>query len=918
MCGVVPGEAGVFRAGIMEQRCRACQQEVAEGAKFCPVCGEPLASFSNQETVSYQGPVVDPNSVVSAAGGPRFTPGQVLAGRYRIVTLLGRGGMGEVYRADDLRLGQPVALKFLFPHLTHDPAWRARFHNEVRMARSLAHPHVCRVYDVGEVNGELFLSMEYIDGENLSSLLSRIGRLPEDKAIELARQLCLGLAAAHARGILHRDLKPHNIMIDGQGQVRITDFGLAGFAGSFQGADIRAGTPAYQAPEQAAGREVTVRSDLYALGLVLYEMFTGKRAFEALNRTEPWRARPEETPITPSSHVSGLNPQVEEIILRCLEKDPAQRPASALAVALALPGGDPLALALAAGQTPSPQVVAQSGGSGQLPVSQAAALLAAALVGLALVAGLNDGCALFRQLPGELSPRELILRSRQLLRELGYSRSPADTAWGLITDQSLYQYLQRRYSGLGRWQGLTEGELPVIYFWYRQSPHYLVQRLTPNDTNGWSMPGRILPNEPPLQEPGMVCLFWGLDGKLLEFHAVPPHRQEVPPPAVTPIPNWAPLLQAAGLQAAQLRSVPAQRVPPVYADQRQAWQVVGPSARQLLPLQVEAAAFQGQVVYFCVAPPEVRERLYTRFLPEGEKFIYDLFYTIIGILALPLGGWLAWRQWKTGQANLAGARRLFSFYVLVSFLGWLLGAKHVLSPQDEVALLAGMLGRVLVEGVTLGLAYLALEPWVRRHRPWGLIGWSRLLQGNWHDPLVARAVLLGIVGGTGSAVVSHFLHALPGWLGYPADYQPIWDATFSEGLADVFLEMQYSLQVALRDFFFFFLLSLLLRRDLWAVPLTLAIWCLPYYLPGEYRWLEGLVNLCFYGLGLLLLLRFGFLTYVIYNFTDALLKDFPVTWEWSAWYGGIAAGVLLLLAALAAGSMYGACRGHLRTASNTG
>ena len=163
----------------------------------------------------------------TAPVGERFAPGALLAGRYRIVAAVGKGGMGEVYRADDLTLGQSVALKFLPAVLARDPERLARFHAEVRIARQVSHPHVCRIYDIGEADGQPFLTMEYIDGENLAALLRRIGRLPEEKGIELSRQLCQGLAAAHDRGVIHRDLKPANVMIDGRGQVRLTDFGLA-------------------------------------------------------------------------------------------------------------------------------------------------------------------------------------------------------------------------------------------------------------------------------------------------------------------------------------------------------------------------------------------------------------------------------------------------------------------------------------------------------------------------------------------------------------------------------------------------------------------------------------------------------------------------------------------------------------------
>ena len=252
----------------------------------------------------------------------RFTPGTLLAGRYRIVAPLGKGGMGEVYRADDLTLAQPVALKFLPSLLTDDPGRLARFRKEVAAARRVSHPNVCRVYDIAEYEGQSFLTMEFVDGEDLSSVLKRMGRMTEEKGVEIARQLCGALAAVHDQGMLHRDLKPANVMLDGRGKVRLTDFGLAAIAEDLSVSEVRSGTPLYQAPEQLAGREVTVRSDLYALGLVLYELFTGKRAFADARRDTP--------PLKPSSHVSNLNPGVERVILRCLEPDPANRPNSAV------------------------------------------------------------------------------------------------------------------------------------------------------------------------------------------------------------------------------------------------------------------------------------------------------------------------------------------------------------------------------------------------------------------------------------------------------------------------------------------------------------------------------------------------------------------------------------------------------------
>src|SRR3984957_5842590 len=368
--------------------CISCGTELPKTGRFCSSCGAPAPSSDQTATIDMARantarsntaaanmvaanlPTIDvaaatprrpPSSGTSFRTSPpagfseyllpegRFLPGRLRASRYRIVALLGKGGMGEVYRADDLTLGQAVALKFLPDEAARDEGLQERFRNEVRIARRVSHPNVCRVYDVGDVDGHTFFTMEYVDGEDLASLLRRIGRLPGDKALDIARQLCAGLAAAHGKGVLHRDLKPANIMLDGRGQVVITDFGLAGVADDIRGNEIRSGTPAYMAPEQLAGKEVSTRSDIYALGLVLYEVFTGKRAFAEKSADKLGgvaAASGDRTPSRPSSVVKDLDPIVEKVILRCLEVEPGARPATALAVAAAMPGGDPLAAAL--------------------------------------------------------------------------------------------------------------------------------------------------------------------------------------------------------------------------------------------------------------------------------------------------------------------------------------------------------------------------------------------------------------------------------------------------------------------------------------------------------------------------------------------------------------------------------------------
>ena len=401
-------------------QCPSCSSENSEADSFCSNCGRALRPQDLLTASLDKG--APARAPVEPSHQEKFLPGTRIAGRYRIVALLGKGGMGEVYQADDLKLGQTVALKFLPAGFAQDALRLEYFHNEVRLARQVSHPNVCRVHDIGEVDGLHYLSMEFIDGEDLRSLLRRIGRLPSEKGIEIAAQLCASLAAAHDKGVIHRDLKPANVMIDGRGRVRITDFGLAWDSDSSAEPGATVGTPAYMAPEQLLSGETSVQSDLYALGLILYELFTGKpplkdRAIEQLRQTykQPSEIEP------PSSVVSDLDPMVEQVILRCLKHDPADRPRSVGAVAAAMPGGDPLAVSLAAGQTPSPALVASSGPRKGLHPLIGGLLISVVLIQLAAAAWLFDRNTVLgilrRQVP---TPQVMENRAREVLAGLGY------------------------------------------------------------------------------------------------------------------------------------------------------------------------------------------------------------------------------------------------------------------------------------------------------------------------------------------------------------------------------------------------------------------------------------------------------------------------------------------------------------------
>ena len=371
-----------------------------------------------------------------------------------MVGLLGKGGMGEVYRADDMKLGQPVALKFLPRDVEADPDRLERFLTEVRLSLRVTHPNVCRVFDIGEVDGRHFLSMEFVDGEDLASLLRRIGRLPEDKAIEIARQLCAGLAAAHDEGVLHRDLKPANVMIDGRGRAKITDFGLAGATAGIVGREAQAGTPQYMAPEQFDGRELSVQTDLYSLGLVLYEVFTGKRAFDGQYVNE-LKEMHSSTPTSPSAHVAGLNPVVERAILRCRRSGSRATAQSAASLAAALPGGDPLAMAIAAGETPSPEMVARSGGARRASTGVAAGCLAVVLVGLGADLVLGTRTGLQNRVPLPKPPEELRVAARAALTAAGIYAEATGAHSDSATTRTTSTGSQRTNKSADRWNNLA-------------------------------------------------------------------------------------------------------------------------------------------------------------------------------------------------------------------------------------------------------------------------------------------------------------------------------------------------------------------------------------------------------------------------------------------------------------------------------
>lgn len=734
--------------------CQKCAAPIADQDRFCPTCGAPQAGDATlgadpNQTVPLD-PVSPTRTSLPSASEPtkeegRFIAGAMITDRYRISSMLGRGGMGEVYLAQDIKLGQQVALKFLPPGLEQDPSRLQRFLNEVRTARQVTHPNVCRVYDIDEVDGQHFLSMEYVDGEDMATSLRRFGRLPEERAVEVARQICAGLAAAHDQGILHRDLKPANVMIDGQGRVKLTDFGLAGLAESIDQNDVRAGTPAYMSPEQLAGQEVTVRSDIYSLGIVLYELFTGKPPFQADTVAEYQEMHTATVPSHPSVVLSALDPVVERAIMRCLEKKAVSRPPSALAVAAALPGGDPLQAALAAGETPSPELVAEAGRRDGMSPAKAFLL---ALFAFAILAGGTNWAGRLTALnyiPLDKRPEVLMDRAQEIVGSMGYGEEvytdPADRAWGFLHWNDIIREISESDSTQSRWEKLRERP-DAMGFWYRQSP----QVLQPEPIGGPTLlRGAVTLTNPMAITAGELLVVLDINGRLRRFEVMPKRYSTREPRE----PDWSQLFALAELDTARFTEARPQYQRFMAPDIRRAW--VGTRANQPeVVIRVEAGAFEGRPVLFNVASQASLFSLGKEPTKTPKPLSSWIGYTLQPILILVVVIFAirrSKRNMESGRSDTLGAARFALIVFVLSVLSKGL-ASHALFTQNFANEIWPIFaGAVFVSMAAWGL-YTAAEPLGRRIWPTMFISSSRLLSREgiqWRDPVVGHSILVGLL-----------------------------------------------------------------------------------------------------------------------------------------------------------------------------
>jgi hypothetical protein len=753
----------------------------------------------------------------------------------------------------------------------------------------VSHTNVCRVYDIDEVEGHTFLSMEYVDGEDLASVLRRVGRFPEDRGVEIARQICAGLASAHERGVVHRDLKPANVMIDGSGRVRITDFGLAGVGGE----SLRAGTPAYMAPEQLAGGEVTTRSDIYALGLVLYEIFTGKRALEADSLAELIRRREQAQIVPPSALTTGLSPEIDRAVMRCLVPDPAARPGSALAVAAALPGGDPLAAALAAGETPSPEMVAAAGESGGLSRLPGVALLGFVLAGLVAIAVASDRVLLVNRVAFTKSTDVLEERAREIIALAGYGETPADTARGVSVTTEHAMWAARQHTPL-RWDALASGEARVLRYWYRTSPRPLVPV---------SMSWAPQITDPPLAMSGMTTVMVDERGRLVEFVSMPPQLDASE--ATDAAADWGKLFDAAGLPMTEFMEVPPQWTPRIFADRRFAWEGQMPGAKPDTRLRVEAASYRGRPVSFHMVWPWSRPVRMEQRPPTARERVLSAAGTLL-VLAL-LAGAIALVRYnlKSGRADRHGAARVAGFLIVVWVASWALGARHFFAIEEESNRFFVFLSFAMTNVGVTWLLYLALEPFVRRLSPEMLIGWTRLLGGQLRDTRVGRDVLIGVALGVFFALVSSAAPLLfargAGSDPYPQTSNVNYLLGFRYTLSTMLRLIPNALQTAMLATFAYVVMLTIVRRRWIATALVLAL--LGGIIVAESGddpvWTALVFAALIGGPAMFVFQRYGLLAIATGLLANFLIKSVPLTTDLTRPHAGAASFAILLLCAAA-------------------
>lgn len=799
---------------------------------------------------------------ITSPSQPDWSPGEWIAERFRIVQSLGQGGMGQVYLAEDDELnGELVAIKVLRVGNVN------LLRREVELARKVTHPNVCRVHDLIAASGQTFLSMEYIPGQGLDKLLRQAGKLNESRAKKFAIQICQGLQAAHDKKVLHRDLKPANVLIDDNGEVHLADFGLA--CSTQDGLPGDGGTILYMSPEQLAGQKFTPASDIYSLGLVLFEMYTGRRLFQFAERTAALTER-RDLHLSEHPEFYKLSPQVRDTIAACLHVKPQDRLTSADDVRHLL-NDQPV------------ENLRQPHWNRTL----ARICLGLVLLSLAVVVALADRVTLI----GMANPEEPRFTLRKiasdLLREKGYP-APVDFGAGLISRSST--------------AFVPDGR---IWYYYRESPVLLVpNQFFPIDYWLWQSftPGIVTLENPAPMIPGMVALILDEQGGLVQLHIVPGASAEVPATGFD-LANWREVMPEA---CRNLNWLPEENPKPdpsmTFAyDKLSVWTARDPQTNKAWRLTT--AEHRGQVIYVQCLPVGAKA------LRKAEVGVGTELYFSLLVLACLVAIHNIWR----GVCDHRSAIKVAIVVFLVALLGHYLAAHHLWAIHELDILEIG-LAMSLYLGFVAWVAYVAIEPFVRRYLPEAFLGWNRLLAGQFDNPILGRDLLIGTLLASFNAAVTYlaFLTMTPSACPIEGPNGGLVEPRTFLGVLLVWLSFSTVLSLLM-------LVSLIVARRLlprWGAALAcVLLWTVPFLLPfAAPTPLTILLSLALTSLTVLVLDRYGFLPLVVSWLVRLALLG-PITLEATRWYSNISFCLLLAIVSIACYGMWSSTRSLLRAES---
>ena len=620
-------------------------------------------------------------------------------------------------------------------------------------------------------------------------------------------------------------------------------------------------------------------------------MFTGKRRFDGRSIEEIRSQHRAAKPPSLSTAVRGIDPEIERIIARCVEENPAARPASAHAIIASLPGGDPLDAAVAAGETPSPAMVAAAGQTGELRPAVAWPLVIAAVAAVVLVAVMASRSAVLGVVPLPKSPDVLDARAQEIAERLGYSdRTSAAHEW--IVDNDYARYVIGHNPSPDQWRAAARTRPGLFHFIYRSSTRPMI---------AWKAEWLIDTNDPPFVQPGMTRI--GLDplGRLISFEAIPPQKEDAATAATA---DWNVLFREASLDPSLFHEVRPVWSAPTDVDEKKAWE--GTLTEQPdIALHLEAGAHRGRIDWFKVfgpwdAPVPLQE-------PATPAFI--LTSTIVatlgsGLLIIPALV-MAVRNFRRGRADRRGAFRLALVITAMTAVAMVIHADHAATPE-EWSVMQGILAWSIWAGTFTWLVYMALEPYVRRKLPHTLIAWNRLLAGHVRDPMVGRDLLVGALAGAAVLSIAPLEVILPPWFGAPAPapvgtYRPARE----RAPRGVFSDRQRAVlhDLAFEMLFTFVLFRAVFRRYWVAVALTFLVFVTVFTQSSSASGAPMPLVLAAAGLSvaviLYILLRWGLLAALAMGMVYGGLSAVPLTLDASSWYAGRSYFVLAACAALA-------------------